>query len=134
MGVEPPKFHDVGPILVEHRSRLPAEVSAHLDRLREISRRLRKEGEFAFCGDMDFIPREQYSQQDAMTAASDARFVVAVANAARATLAGTRDGAEVRPRPGSARSHVKPAAQLALCLTVRVLPADGSRAAWWERR
>lgn len=38
-GVEPPKFHDVGPLLVEHRERLPAEATNHLNRLVEISRR-----------------------------------------------------------------------------------------------
>lgn len=107
VGVEPPKFHDVGPILVEHRSRLPAEVDVHLDKLAEISRRLRKEREFAFYGDVDFIPTEQYSEQDARQAASNARFVLEVIQAARPALVArpeprtgpTAGGREAAPEP-----------------------------------
>jgi HEPN domain-containing protein len=57
-GVEPPKRHDVGPILLEHRERLPAEVAAVVDRLADISQRLRQEREVSFYGDDDFIPTE----------------------------------------------------------------------------
>jgi HEPN domain-containing protein len=81
VGVEPPKQHDVGKLLLEHRERLPAPVAAAADRLAEISRRLRKEREFAFYGDEDFIPTEEYTREDAEAALDDARFVVALLDA-----------------------------------------------------
>lgn len=79
IGVEPPKWHDVGPLLVQYRSRLPAALDARVDRLAEISARLRKDRELAFYGDIDFIPTERYSADDANRAIDDARFVVETA-------------------------------------------------------
>lgn len=38
VGVEPPKWHDVGPLLVEHRFRFPAAVAAGLDALADAHR------------------------------------------------------------------------------------------------
>ncbi len=38
VGVEPPKWHDVGSLLIEHRSRFPAEVVADLETLAAISK------------------------------------------------------------------------------------------------
>lgn len=62
VGVEPPKQHDVGPLLLQHRDRLPALVADVAERLAELSRRLRKEREFAFYGDEDFIPTDEYTR------------------------------------------------------------------------
>lgn len=76
VGVEPPKQHDVGALLLEHAGRLPAAVAAEAARLAEISKRLRREREFAFYGDDDFIPTEEYRREDAEAALADARFVV----------------------------------------------------------
>lgn len=76
VGVEPPKHHDVGRLLLEHRDRLPKPVADSAERLADISRRLRKEREFAFYGDEDFIPTEEYTRDDAAVALADARFVV----------------------------------------------------------
>jgi len=76
VGIEPPKQHDVGQLLLQHRDRLPAPVAAVTDRLAAISRRLRKEREFAFYGDEDFIPTEEYTREEAAAALDDARFVV----------------------------------------------------------
>jgi HEPN domain-containing protein len=76
VGVDPPKWHDVGPILAEHRDLLPETIQEALTRLQEISKRLRREREFAFYGDIDFIPTEEYTRQDAMQAIGDARFVL----------------------------------------------------------
>ena len=42
----------------------------------DISKWLRKEREFAFYGDIDLIPTEEYKEQDAVRAMDDARFVV----------------------------------------------------------
>jgi hypothetical protein len=79
IGVDPPKQHDVGYLLVEFQDRLPPEVSREAQRLAQISRWLRKEREFAFYGDVDFIPTEEYTREDAARAMDDARFTVQVA-------------------------------------------------------
>lgn len=76
IGIDPPKWHDVGPVLLEHASLFPDDVAAALPRLAEISSWLRKEREFAFCGDIDFIPTEQYTRLDAERAMADARVVL----------------------------------------------------------
>jgi hypothetical protein len=81
VGVEPPKLHDVGRLLVQHRDRLPAPVADAVERVAEISHRLRKEREFAFYGDEDFIPTEEYGLDDASAAFADARFVVSLLDA-----------------------------------------------------
>ena len=75
-GLDPPKIHDVGGHLSVNRERFPPEVQPALPRLAAISSRLRKEREFAFYGDVDFIPTEQYTRADADAARDDARFVV----------------------------------------------------------
>jgi hypothetical protein len=79
VGVEPPKWHDVGSILQQHRGRLPAPAAARVDELARISARLRKEREFSFYGDIDFIPTEQYTADDARLAMQEARTTVDVA-------------------------------------------------------
>jgi len=78
VGVEPPKLHDVGPILLDHRDRFPEGVRPHLEDLARISKWLRKEREFAFYGDVDFIPTLEYTQEDARRAREDAQRVVSV--------------------------------------------------------
>lgn len=79
VGIEPPKWHDVGSLLEQYRDRfpgLPAEAVADLVRL---SARLRKEREFSFYGDIDFIPTEQYLEPDATRAIDEARRAVEAA-------------------------------------------------------
>ncbi|TMB40622.1 MAG: HEPN domain-containing protein [Deltaproteobacteria bacterium] len=76
IGIEPPKQHDVGPLLLQYRDRLPPSVGAGAERLAEISHRLRKEREFAFYGDEDFIPTDEYTREQAAEAVEDARWVV----------------------------------------------------------
>ncbi|NPV80550.1 MAG: HEPN domain-containing protein [Firmicutes bacterium] len=85
IGVEPPKQHDVGGLLLEHAVRFQEDVKAELQRLADISKWLRKEREFAFYGDVDFIPTDEYSEEDAERAREDARFAVTIAR--RAMLA-----------------------------------------------
>lgn len=80
IGVDPPKQHDVGYLLVEFKERFPAEVCNEVHHLARISKWLRKEREFAFYGDVDFIPTEEYTPQDAEKAMDDARFVVQMAS------------------------------------------------------
>ncbi len=77
-GIEPPKWHDVGRILLDYRDRFPAMEASQLDHLAAISAWLRKEREFSFYGDIDFIPTEEYSVEDASRAMEDARLVVSL--------------------------------------------------------
>lgn len=79
VGIEPPKYHDVGGLLIEHGSRFTPDVRAELGRAAEISKRLRRERELAFYGDVDFIPTEQYSAADGERAYSEAAWVVELA-------------------------------------------------------
>jgi HEPN domain-containing protein len=82
VGVEPPKFHDVGSLLLEHRARFQANVGERLFRAAEISSTLRRDRELAFYGDVDFIPTEQYTAADADRAYDDAAWVLALAEEA----------------------------------------------------
>jgi HEPN domain-containing protein len=79
VGVEPPKWHDVGSFLLEFGDRFRALGPERLEQLAQISGRLRKEREFSFYGDIDFIPTEQYSRDDAQQAINEARLVVEAA-------------------------------------------------------
>ena len=55
---------------------LQPDITPHLEKLAHISKRLRKERELAFYGDIDFIPTEEYTSEDANEAIKDAEFVV----------------------------------------------------------
>lgn len=79
VGIEPPKFYDVGQFLLENVEKFSAEVQPSLERLAKISAYLRKERELSFYGDIDFIPTERYTKEDAEKAKQDAVFVVSVA-------------------------------------------------------
>jgi HEPN domain-containing protein len=81
VGIDPPKWHDVGPVLLEQASAFDAGIREQLPRLAEISKWLRKEREFAFYGDIDFIPTEEYSRADAERAMADALVVLECATA-----------------------------------------------------
>jgi HEPN domain-containing protein len=47
VGIEPPKFHDVGGLLIEHGAKIPEPLRDRLPRAAEISKRLRREGELS---------------------------------------------------------------------------------------
>lgn len=79
VGIEPPKIHDVGSLLIEHREKFPPEIASQVEKLAQISKKLRKERELAFYGDIDFIPTEEYTEEDAQGALVEARYVVEVA-------------------------------------------------------
>jgi hypothetical protein len=79
VGVEPPKWHDVGPILQEQRERLPGSVRGDVGELARISAWLRAEREASFYGEDDLIPTEAYDRDDAERAIADARHTVAAA-------------------------------------------------------
>jgi Uncharacterized conserved protein related to C-terminal domain of eukaryotic chaperone, SACSIN len=67
VGVEPPKWHDPGPVLRRERSRFPEWFREHIDEFASISRSLRKERELAMYGDEEAgIPAEElYTRYDA---------------------------------------------------------------------
>ena len=79
IGVEPPKWHDVGELLVAYAERFPTFVRPRIARLGEISKWLREERELAFYGDDDVIPSEHYDRAQAERAISDASFTVETA-------------------------------------------------------
>jgi Uncharacterized conserved protein related to C-terminal domain of eukaryotic chaperone, SACSIN len=77
VGVDPPKIHDVGGLLLEHGHRFPRISTEELAVLAAASKELRKEREFSFYGDIDFIPTDEYDADDADTAIGQARFATA---------------------------------------------------------
>lgn len=79
VGVEPPKWHDVGNLLVQHSGRFEQKVALRLPRLAETSEWLRGERELSFYGDVDFIPTEEYTREHGLRAITEARFVVQTA-------------------------------------------------------
>jgi len=85
IGVEPPKQHDVGYLLVEYSHKLPTEVVPCIQEIVSISKWLRKEREFSFYGDVDFIPTLEYTRGDGERARRD---LEAVLKAAEITITG----------------------------------------------
>jgi len=81
VAIEPPKWHDVGQLLQEHDHRFPGSVRAEVPALVDASAWLRKEREFSFYGDIDFIPTERYGRDDAERARAAARLAVRLAAA-----------------------------------------------------
>jgi HEPN domain-containing protein len=73
IGVDPPKCHDVSDLLVEYAERFTALPREEIDYLAAASKSLRKEREFSFYGDIDFIPTAEYDSDDGTTAAEQAR-------------------------------------------------------------
>lgn len=78
VGVEPPKWHDVGPILKREKKRFPEWFQELIDELASISRSLRKERELAMYGDEESgIPSEElYTRRDAEQALEYAKIVL----------------------------------------------------------
>ncbi|MEW6243646.1 MAG: HEPN domain-containing protein [Bacillota bacterium] len=79
IGVEPPKQHDVGYLLAEYSHKLPDEVADSVNELISISKWLRKEREFSFYGDVDFIPTLEYTRKDGERAYKDLETVLKAA-------------------------------------------------------
>ncbi|MXX71818.1 MAG: HEPN domain-containing protein [Gemmatimonadetes bacterium] len=75
-GVVPPRMHDVSPILLAERDRLPGELQCDVDWLADASRQLRRDRELAFYGAEDLTPADFYSRTDASAARERARRVV----------------------------------------------------------
>ncbi len=78
VGIEPPKWHDVGPILRREVHRFPQWFKEKVDYLASISRSLRKERELAMYGDEEagIPPEELYTCIDAEQALTQAQTVL----------------------------------------------------------
>lgn len=79
VGIDPPKWHDVGMIILEYKDKFPDLVKDSLEEIAKISKWLRTERELSFYGDIDFIPTEEYTEEDAIRAIDGAKKVVEVA-------------------------------------------------------
>jgi len=77
IGIEPPRWHDVGPILRRFRERFPEWFRNHIEELAFISRQLRREREPSMYGDeeLGIPPNELYTRYDAQIALNWARRV-----------------------------------------------------------
>lgn len=75
-GVDPPRWHDVGEILLEQAAHLPVPVRPHAAHLAAISKRLRRERETAFYGEIDLVPGKNYDVAAARQALDDADHVL----------------------------------------------------------
>lgn len=77
-GIEPPRWHDVGDVLLASVARLPPALLPAIERLARISAYLREDRESAFYGDeaAGLGPEDLYGEADARQAAEDAAFVV----------------------------------------------------------
>ena len=75
VGIEVPKIHDVSKVIEKHIQYMPQPVKESIKKIKKISKRLRKEREICFYGADDFIPSEEYTEEDAREAIEDARFI-----------------------------------------------------------
>jgi HEPN domain-containing protein len=76
VGIDPPRWHDVGAILAEHATLLPAAVLPGLPAIVKASARLRKDREAAFYGEIDLVPGKSYDRDNAMEAMAAADLVL----------------------------------------------------------
>lgn len=76
MGLIVPTMHDVSIILDINKDFLKEPFLSNSDKIRTISKTLRKEREVSFYGAEDFLPSEEYAQSDAIRAIEDVKFVL----------------------------------------------------------
>jgi len=65
VGLEIPKVHDVSGYIGKHLEFFPEVIKKNFEKIRYISRELRKERELAFYGAYDWIPGEEYTLEEA---------------------------------------------------------------------
>ena len=73
--IEVPRIHDVSPILEQNRDRFPTGTRKHLGEMMRISKTLRRDRELAFYGSEDLTPSEFYTEEDALQAMNQARWI-----------------------------------------------------------
>ncbi len=78
IGIEPPKIHDVGPILKQHKDKYPEWFQQIIPELARISRKLRREREPSMYGDEESgaPPSTLYDEKDAKEALRNAKQVL----------------------------------------------------------
>ncbi|MEM4948830.1 MAG: HEPN domain-containing protein [Candidatus Jordarchaeales archaeon] len=78
VGVEPPKWHDVSPVLLESRGRFPKWFDEKIDELASTSRWLRREREPSMYGDEEsgLPPQKLYTKIYAERVLNEARNTV----------------------------------------------------------
>ena len=84
VGIDPPKWHDVGQVLLDNAGLFVLSRRAVLPGLAAASRRLRKDRELAFYGDVDFVPTQEYTDEDAGQAITDEGACLSFAEGVRA--------------------------------------------------
>ncbi|RLE74694.1 MAG: DNA-binding protein [Thermoprotei archaeon] len=80
VGVEPPKWHDVGPVLIEFEGRFPDWFRREMPQLAATSKWHRREREPSMCGDeeLGLSPDRLYTEPYARRALEEAEHVCKV--------------------------------------------------------
>jgi HEPN domain-containing protein len=78
-GINVPKFHEVSNLLIEHREKFPVIAQEAFPRIIKISKTLRRNRELSFYGDDDFIPTDEYTDEEALEAIENTKFVLQIA-------------------------------------------------------
>lgn len=80
VGIEPPKWHDVGIILKNEINRFPEWFKKRVDEVAQISKELRRERELSMYGDSDLrLPANKlYSKIEAKEALKKAKIVASL--------------------------------------------------------
>ncbi len=77
IGIEPPHWHDVGPILREKIDIFPSSIKKNIDKIISISRSLRMERETSMYGDesTNISPDKLYTKVDSENSVLNAQFI-----------------------------------------------------------
>uniref|UniRef100_A0A7C4NSR1 HEPN domain-containing protein n=1 Tax=Thermodesulfobacterium geofontis TaxID=1295609 RepID=A0A7C4NSR1_9BACT len=84
-GLDVPKIHDVSKFIEQNIEIFPEIVKENIEKLKIISKTLRKERELAFYGLIDWIPSEEYTLKDAEKAINWAKEVFQIVKIALST-------------------------------------------------
>lgn len=79
VGIDPPRLHDVGPVLLAEQQRFPANMRERIPGLADDSQWLRAQRELAFYGDVEWIPTERYGPGDGARALAAAEAALELA-------------------------------------------------------
>ena len=79
VGIDPPRLHDVGPVLLAEQQRFPARLRERIQSLADDSQWLRAQRELAFYGDVEWIPTERYGPGDGASALAAAEAALELA-------------------------------------------------------
>lgn len=76
VGIQPPKWHDVTKIILENDQLFTKDIILKITELKNDIAWLRGQRELSFYGDMDFIPEESYTKEDALKAIACAESII----------------------------------------------------------